>query len=103
MAICCLTLAACGPTAQSNPRQAYIDAMVEFKCSLFEEDITGSAAMESKAKEVFASYGFPVDDEAEMDKITAPFEDDDTVYDEIDAAATEKCRGDLYDTLKMLE
>lgn len=91
-----LLLTACGSGADSRPeKDRFIDASVELACMLFNSADLGDASLEDKTKEVFAKYGFDVEDDAAMQKVAETYAEDPDVQTALESALKE-CAGDLF-------
>ncbi|MBI4232757.1 hypothetical protein HY605_06010 [Candidatus Peregrinibacteria bacterium] len=91
-----LLLTACGSSTDSRPeKDRFIDASVELACMLFNSEDLGDASLEDKTKEVFAKYGFDVEDDAAMQKVAETYAEDPDVQKALEEALKE-CAGDLF-------
>jgi hypothetical protein len=83
-----LFLTACGK-ADKPEKERFIDATVEAACMVFEEgaDLTDpNVDWETKTKDVFKKHGFPADDDAIMEEISAKYENDEEVQKAVEDA-----------------
>lgn len=87
--IASMALSACN-AGPRDEKQAYIDATIEATCMLLEAENIFDPAVEEQATEIYADYGFPVEDTEAMDAITAKYQEDQAVKDAVIAGA-EKC------------
>lgn len=93
-----LFLAACGK-AEKPEKERFTDATVEAACMVFEEgaDLSDpNVDWEAKTKEVFEKHGFPADDDAQMEEISAKYENDEEVQKEVEDAL-KVCASELMD------
>lgn len=94
-----LSLSACGKP--KDEKDSYIQATVEAMCLVFKADNVFDPNLENETKKIYEEYGFNVEDETEMDSISAKYENDKEVQDEI-MAGLQECGGDLFTGLKDL-
>lgn len=88
------TLTACGSKSEKD---RFVNASVEVGCAMFQDEnfFQDFAKVEEKTKDVFAKYGFDVENEEQMSVVSQKFQQDEDVLKRVQEGIM-KCAGNIF-------